>query len=301
MTTTPPAVADPGYPRVSDGLAERAQRIAGLGLEPQVLELEQRGYTIVPGVLDPESVAELAAELCELAAEDEGRPVDLRDGASHSDRTQEICLLFARGSDRLRDLVAAGRPLELVRYLLGDNCLLSSFTGYLKGPGRCELGVHSDTAYVPDPLPPYAQLANVNVLLSDYTVEHGCLTMVPGSHRYCHRPRDGQGVGETVPVIAPAGSAVVFHGNTWHGALPRTAPGVRLTLSLLYARMYLRTQENYYEALTAEQVEELPARLRALVVPDLPTGWRSLEEARAMMRRRREQSRTWYRTRGTHV
>jgi ectoine hydroxylase-related dioxygenase (phytanoyl-CoA dioxygenase family) len=33
-----------------------------------------------------------------------------------------------------------------------------------------------------------------------------------------------------VAVEAPAGSLIVFHGNTWHGALPRRRPGYRFTL-----------------------------------------------------------------------
>lgn len=291
----------PGYPSVSEGVLDRGDRLAQLGLEQHVLDLEQYGYTIVPDVLDPATVAVLAAELVELAGADDGTPVDRDHGSSHRDRTQEVCLLFARGSDTMRHAARAERPLALVRYLLGEQCLLSSFTGYVKGPGRCDLGVHSDTAYVPDPLPPYAQLANVNLLLTDYTLENGCLTMVPGSHRYCFRPREGQGDREVVPVVAAAGSAVVFHGNTWHAALPRTADGVRLTLSVLYARMYMRTQENYAEALTPAEQQALPDELRRLVVPDLPTGWRSVEEARQMMQRRRDGGRTWYRTRGTHA
>lgn len=297
MTTS----SDPGYPKITHGLKERDAHLDDLGLGHHVLELERWGYTVVPDVIGPEIVKVLAEELCALAANDGGTPVDRSTGASHQDRTQEVVLLFARGSERMRQLVADDRTLALVRYLLGESCVLSSCTGYVKGPGRCELGVHSDTAYVPDPLPPYAQLANVNVLLTDYTADAGPLTMVPGSHRYCHRPRERHGAREAVPVLARAGSAVVFHGNTWHGALPREASGVRLTLSLLYARLYMRTQEDYAAAMAADDVARLPPVLRDLVVPALPTGWASLDEASAMVARRRDDGARWYRTRATHV
>lgn len=292
---------DPGYPMISEGLAEVATSITDLGLDRHALELELNGYTVVPDVLSAAQVAELADRLVELAEQDDGRPVDRVTGASHRDRTQEVCLLFGRGGATMRDCVRDRRTLTLIRYLLGAGCVLSSYTGYVKGPGRCALGVHSDTAYVPDPLPPYAQLANVNLLLGDYTPDSGCLTMVPGSHRYCHRPREGVGTREIVPVLAPAGSAVVFHGNTWHSALPRTDEGVRLTLSILYSRLYLRTQENYAEAFTADELAALPDDLRSLVAPELPTGWRSVAEARTVMARRRDRSRTLYQTRAQHV
>lgn len=85
----------------------------------------------------------------------------------------------------------------------------------------------------------------MNYCLTDYAEADGCLTIVPGSHRYCHRPRGGQGADEAIPIQAPAGAAIVFHGNTWHGAKPRCNPGLRMTLSTLYCRMYMRPQEQY--------------------------------------------------------
>jgi ectoine hydroxylase-related dioxygenase (phytanoyl-CoA dioxygenase family) len=292
---------DESYPRVSDGLDILWGAIDALHLGRHVVELEINGYTVVPNVLTRDQIGVLKDELLRLAEDDDGQPVDVHTGTSHRDRTQEVTMLFARGGPLLRECVRNQRTLALIRYLLGSSCLLSSFTGYVKGPGRCELGVHSDTAYVPDPLPPYAQLANVNVLLTDYTEAAGCLTMVPGSHRYCHRPRNGEGASETVPVLAEAGSAVVFHGNTWHSAMARTTEGVRLTLSLMYARLYMRVQEGYSDALSEDQLAALPAELRALVDPGPPTGWRSVDEANTIMARRRENSRTYYRTRGQHV
>jgi hypothetical protein len=46
-----------------------------------------------------------------------------------------------------------------------------------------------------------------------------------------------------VAVEAPAGSLIVFHGNTWHGALPRRRPGYRFTLISYVVRLYLVRQE----------------------------------------------------------
>lgn len=290
-----------GFPKISDGVQERVDRLSRMGLSRHVFELEALGYTIVPDVLTTAQVESLGADLRRVSEIDEGIAVDMVGGASHRDRTHEAKLLYARGSAEMRDLVAHPVTLELIRYLLGEGAVLSSFTGYVKGPGKCALGVHSDTAYVPDPVPPYAQLANVNILLSDYTVENGCLTMVPGSHRYGFRPREGQGTDEQVPVIAPAGSAVVFHGNTWHSATQRSAPGVRLTLSVLYSRMYMRTQEDYRQILTPEDIQGMSEQHRSLVLPDLPTGWASLEHAKEVDSVRKTRSRQLYSTRGQHV
>lgn len=210
-------------------------------------------------------------------------------------------LLLSRGGRPFEKLVQHPVALPLITYLLGASCTISSVTGYVKGRGETALGVHSDTAYVSDPLPPYAQLANVNYCLTDYTEADGCLTIVPGSHRYCHRPRGGEGTREAIPVEAPACAAVVFHGNTWHGAKPRTKSVLRLTISSLYCRMYMRPQERYDSILGDEVLERNPPRFRDLVGTDVPTGWASSDDARRIVNLRKENAGRYYRTRGQHA
>ncbi len=68
----------------------------------------------------------------------------------------------------------------------------------------------------------------------DYTKENGAFCIVPGSHKLCRHPKPGEGVEDAIPVEAPAGSAIVFHGNVWHGAFPRLTPGIRLSVNTYY-------------------------------------------------------------------
>ncbi len=85
---------------------------------------------------------------------------------------------------------------------------------------------------VPAPYPAYAQVANATWLLTGYDRDAGALSFWPGSHKFC-RPatsRETTGVERFVPVTAPAGSLVVWHGNTWNGAFPRRTPGLRVNL-----------------------------------------------------------------------
>lgn len=290
---------DPGYPRVSDGLLVAGERLLAGGFEGHIAHLELYGYTVVEGAISAGEVEAISARLLELASEPD---VDV-DPSRYAGRTQEVFLLLMRGGKAFEDLILNPSTFPIITYLLGESCTLSSLTGYVKGAGaETALGVHSDTAYVPDPLPPYAQIANVNFVLSPYTVEDGCLSIVPGSHRYCHRPREGQGLNEVVPVEAPAGSAIVFHGNTWHGAYPRVTPGLRLTVSALYCRMYMRPQERYDEIVDEDVIERNPPTFRRLLGLDLPTGWRSVEDAKRIEQiRRGADARRLYRTRATHT
>ena len=289
-----------GFRLITGHLADIDALIREHQLERHVYELDLTGYTVIKDALRPDATAVLERALLTLAGEQDGAPADPL-SRSHEDRTQEVMLLLTRGGRPFEELILHPVVLPLITYLLGQSCTISSVTGYIKGPGPAALGVHSDTAYVPDPLPPYAQVANVNYCLTDYTAAGGCLTVVPGSHRYCHRPRDGQGAREAVPVEAPAGAAIVFHGNTWHGALPRTFPGLRLTLSTLYSRMYMRPQERYDEIIGEDVLARNPPRFRKLIGKDVPTGWRSNSDAERIAGLRKANAPIYYRTRSEHA
>jgi ectoine hydroxylase-related dioxygenase (phytanoyl-CoA dioxygenase family) len=289
-----------GFRLITDHVIDIDKEIRAAGLERHAYELDLNGYTVVDNALRPAAIEALRQELLLIGEQDEGQPIDPF-GRTHENRTQEVMLLLSRGGRPFEELVLHPVTLPLITYLLGQSCTISSVTGYIKGPGQTALGVHSDTAYVPDPLPPYAQLANVNYCLSDYTVADGCLRVVPGSHRYCHRPRDGQGTAEAVPVEAPAGAAIVFHGNTWHGAYSRTVTGLRLTLSTLFCRMYIRPQERYDEIIGDEVLDRNPPRFRALVGKDIPTGWRSVADAGRITGLRKANAGPYYRTRSEHA
>ena len=88
----------------------------------------------------------------------------------------------------------------------------------------------------PPPFPLFAQYANVTWLLSDYSKEGGALCFVPGSHLLCRQPGPQEGYDQLVPVEAPMGSFVIWHGNTWHGAYRRQTAGLRMAVAFLFAR-----------------------------------------------------------------
>lgn len=133
----------------------------------------------------------------------------------------------------------------------------SSAQGLVKWQGesgyRASLGLHSDQGAlgVFAPPRPYCRAAgttafaaNATWCLTDYTGEGGALAYVPGSHRIDSEPGP-DAASEAIAVEAPRGSAVVFHGATWHGAFPRLTPGVRLTYVAYYRHASIHSQENF--------------------------------------------------------
>ena len=161
-------------------------------------------------------------------------------------------------------------PLTLVTYLLGYRAKLSQMTGLVKESDASPLAIHADHSNkLPAPWPSLAQYCNINWICSEYTREMGPLVVWPGSHRW-GRPvpadlRMAQEHEDIEVLEVPRGSVIVWHGSLWHGALPRTAEGKRITLVMPHVRDYIQAQELYWATTTPEMIERNSARFCTLV------------------------------------
>ena len=79
------------------------------------------------------------------------------------------------------------------------------------------------------------------VALDDATVENGCMTVVPGSHKDPNRPppwanHDGQprALPGMVPLPAPAGTCLINDTNIWHTAMPNRTSRPRRLVWVVY-------------------------------------------------------------------
>jgi ectoine hydroxylase-related dioxygenase (phytanoyl-CoA dioxygenase family) len=88
-----------------------------------------------------------------------------------------------------------------------------------------------------------------------------------------------------VPVTPRAGSAIIWHGNTWHGAFARTAPGLRMNLVYSFCRQFVEPQEGMRGRVPPEAWARHPGdeRFASLVGEYSFYGWRSDEEFAAMV------------------
>jgi ectoine hydroxylase-related dioxygenase (phytanoyl-CoA dioxygenase family) len=283
--------------------------IEALGLEPHVAQLERDGYTVVPPELA--APAGLAARLLEAildTAERRGgaRP-DLATGETHAGYTGPFVARTAGSDSPFGELLQAllfeapvfeaalmnPVALALATHLLGYGCVLSSMSSMLKGPCQTPFALHTDSP-LDTPLPPYSAVCNCTYALTDYTRENGALAVVPGSHRWCRTPegdelRFGPG-GETpaVPVECPAGSLICWHGNLWHGAFTRSAPGVRVNLILYFALPSMRTQEDLVGRVSAEMLARNGPRFAILTQQAVAYGFHSQQDFLARLTRAAE-------------
>ena len=277
------------------------REIRALGLETNLAELEAFGFTVVEGALSADLTQRLKDTVIGIAEARVGRKLDLENEVELNDIELIPYLLFK--DPVFRESVLNPKPLALITYLLGKHCVLSSLVCHLKGPGGNGLLLHSDSSNgLPEPFSPYSQVANCNYALTDYTEAGGCLAMVPGSHRKHRQPTrwevglDGNHRYEhVIPIEVPAGSAIVWHGNTWHGSFPRKQPGLRVNLSNYYCREYLTPQEAYRGNVPEGFLRPDDERMARLLGGDLIHGWKDEGPSKKFGQRNAEigRSRTW--------
>jgi hypothetical protein len=259
----------------SDDPASRVMaEIVELGLERNAWELDSLGYTVVT----PDQVAAggLAHALREKLLDDVQLQLGFRPDLERDVGIAAKATAIGRGvhiprvlfRDEIYEKALMNRALlALITYLLGESCILSGSSAMLKVRAQERLELHSDQTGQPSPLPPYAQTANATWVLSDYSEANGATCFVPCSHKLCRHPNAAESVDPSlaVTVAAPAGSIVIWHGNTWHGAVPRTNPGGRLSLIFLFVRWYLKPHLPFGQEVSAEMLARNPDRFATLM------------------------------------
>ncbi len=264
-------------PPIDDGGA--ADRVLGaikeLGLEKNAWELDTLGYTVLTPeqVGPPDHIARMRDIILSMSEAKRGVAPDLVTGDSHRNLKS-----FLGSAEYNSDVLYADRAFEqavmnpavlaMVTYLVGESCNLNGINGVIKGPDPAWLRLHTDSPQ-PNPLPLYAQICNATWQLTDATPENGSTLFVPGSHLWARSPLGDETLAyeRAVPLEAPAGSVVVWHGNTWHGARARTAPGLRITLITYFSRFYMKgpQRDTVEDRVTQEMLDRNPERLALLL------------------------------------
>lgn len=156
--------------------------------------------------------------------------------------------------------------LALVTYLLGYSAVLSAMGCWMKGPCKSNFPLHTDCGGMPTPLPPGSYAAQCTFVLTDFNRDNGATCLVPGSHKWCRNPEDSEtallpyeegGKEQAVASEAPAGSIIIWHGNTWHGAFNRIAPGIRISVTAYFVRPFMRPLEDFIGKVPEKMLHQL--------------------------------------------
>ena len=290
--------------------------IRALDLESHIAELEVKGYTLIgPEIACPNGLAgRLLEASLDVAERRNGvRPNLLAQARQAPDHAEmfEGALGAEEGDSPIGDLmqfvVLEGRVFEealmnpvvlaMASYLCGYSSTLLTMACVVKGPNRTPLPLHADSLGT-SPLQALATECNMTYALTDYSRENGATVFVPGSHKWCRQPlgeeRNVLDNPRAVPVDCPAGSLICWHGNTWHGALNRTAPGVRVSVIVDFVRKHIRPQENLHGKVPRKVLDRNPPRFAVLTHQGFPQVGQDPNRSKADIEQSQQYLRAYY-------
>lgn len=256
--------------------------------------MDKFGYCLLKDALGREEVDAIRSRLLtQLEAELERGVSRMRP----DDKKQLIRFLINKGQV-FRDMIVHPGLHEMLRHVIGDAYLLSSYHAHVAHPGST-MAFHTDQFWMPPPTTDRKQTlvkpgsitrsgnrgrhvggevlmepdtiapavtCNAMWMIDDYTAENGATLLVPGSHLSGRQPDPVlDSNANWVPATGPAGTAVVFEGRIWHTTGINTTDRPRIGLSTNFCAPQFRPQENYLLGTLPEVLEEASPELLALM------------------------------------
>jgi ectoine hydroxylase-related dioxygenase (phytanoyl-CoA dioxygenase family) len=268
------------------GIREREHAADDAGRHAERIRLV--GYTVLPGGFGSPEVSDLGARLDRVlerqAAEFGGAE---RMAAIGEALTARCPLAYDEAFLRL---VTHAPLLALCRVLLGDYIVLMQQNGVSNPPRQG----HTQTAYHRDL--PYQHFVSSRPLavsalfcIDPFRPETGATTVLPGSHRVESFPSEAAAASLDTPVVAEAGSFIVFDSMLFHRAGPNTSDRPRRAVNQVFSVPVIAQQISLPSALDGRYAED-PALARLLGYDSAPApsvaAWRERRLARADARAR---------------
>jgi ectoine hydroxylase-related dioxygenase (phytanoyl-CoA dioxygenase family) len=230
-------------------------------------EIAERGWTVLPGVIDDDLVDRLAADLARLERDLGTTPAA---NSFEGTNTLRIYNLLAR-SEVWWEVPLHDRVLPVVERVLDPGCLVSSLSSINIGPGETAQPIHADDQLIPIPKPHPPTVCNTMWALTDFTEENGATRVISGSHRADRSPDYGQPYESEFAAMA-RGSVLVWHGSLWHGGGSNRTTERRIGIAMNYCAGYIRQQENQQLGVPADTARRMPRRLQELLGYGLYNG-----------------------------
>ena len=229
------------------------------------LEIRDRGFTVLAGLLSPAQVdAAVDALDAVFAAESDV-------AAERGWRTDayRVAYMLPAKHDTFTTLWNRPASVDLACCVLGPDAVLAAFNGMSMQPRGTGQSLHRDH---PVPTPGVTLFLNVVCALDPFTVANGATRLVPGSHRSITPDSDAVTPEErarmeerAITVELPAGSAVAFDATLWHAASRNTTDGERRALHMFFARPWVQPHWDFPASLPAGTAARLTERERALL------------------------------------
>ena len=197
----------------------------------QIRHLEIEGYVILPGLLEPDHVARLNAQLRDIETQ----------GADYTDLKQVHNDIQWAGGD-ITELIAHPPTIDFLTRLFGSQPIMMTYDYSRSEPGCPAINLHADgqpwgtAIFGPEQSCP--RLVRVLYYLQDLTPERAPFRVVPRSHLSFHNDANPylryRSHPEQVMVTAGAGDACLINQNVFHGNFENASSEAREMLGIAY-------------------------------------------------------------------
>jgi Phytanoyl-CoA dioxygenase (PhyH) len=225
-----------------------------------IRDLNDAGWALLPGAIALDRIADLRRDLQDAYAQQ--RPLQIRNGvAAGTDGTVHHLPLMGGSFIELLESQVAG---DVLSSFFGGPYILNTFGGVLNLPDSLSYvgGVHRDLRSFSGDIRLMAQLL---VMLDDFTEANGATYLMSGSHRRADKPPDEEFFKSAARAIGPAGSVVIFNSNLWHAAGANTTGAARRALTLAFTKPFMKQQLDYPRALGYDRASEFSEPLRQVL------------------------------------
>jgi len=217
-------------------------------------QLDEEGFVILDGFMDPGLLAALRARTAELF-EEEGEQA----GSEFKQETgsRRLANLVNKG-DVFRQLICEPKLLPYVTHVLKDAIKLSSLNARSANPKNAvKQPLHADMGATLDQRGYW--VCNTVWMLDNFTAKNGAIRVIPGSHRLGKLPQDVLDDLEAkhpdeVLLTGQAGTVAVLNAHVWHGGLPNQTQRPRTAIHVFYVRRD-KPQQQYQKQLLDREVQ----------------------------------------------
>ena len=224
--------------------------------QSQIKEIRARGFAVIEGALDEDTLNRFRTELQPFL---EDGPFGRNDFEGR--RSKRVYAMLAK-TPTVAALVEHPDVLAIVDEFLMPNYLLSSCLAIDLHPGETRQSFHFDDGGVNQPRPRKPAGISTIWAIDDFTEDNGATEVIPGSHLWGNETPDADA--EVVKVTMPAGSVVVFAGTLWHRGGANNSGANRLGITPQYCEPWARQLENMILA-TGDHARNYSDRIKAML------------------------------------
>jgi phytanoyl-CoA hydroxylase len=228
--------------------------------EEQIKLLNEQGFFVLENVFTRAEMDALA-ERIEAHQRRHEESIAAKGGTEGISRADEITFtaFLAENDDLIKDFCQRSEFVAITTPILGEDVDLYWNQAVFKMPeGEKQFPWHQDDGYTPVTPSPYLTLW---LALNDATVENGCVSVLPASHKKGLMPHEQTPIGlschslddpdQGIPVPVKAGSIAVFYSLTMHKSGVNRSKGPRKAYIIQYSKAGLKNARTG-EALTGK-------------------------------------------------